>query len=583
VWQEAATVTSGPRSHSLVLSTFRRVAGASALMAICIGALVLLGWLANIDVLKSISPTWISMKSNTALVGWSLLVYRRRHAWLAQVPLMLVASLSLVSIAGYIYDVEDFKRIGPQFSAIHTAISFFILSSGVLLGRSHDGVMRLASDAGPGGLVLRRLLPTLIVTPLVLGWLIVSGTRHGLYETETGWALYCVATVVILTLAVSRNAQIIHRTDKALLEANATLRAAEEAIRTANLDLERRVAERTAQLDSANLKLSGALERMRQSEARLGREKELLRTVIDTLPDVVFVKDRESRFVLVNKAFAVLAGARDPQELIGKNDRDIAREEIARKNESDDRRVIDTAEILLNTEELSTFPDNSPRWMLTTKVPLKDGGGNVTGLGVLTGGIAHDFNNILEGILGNSDLAALDIPPGSPARRHLVEIGKAAHRGADLCRQMLAYAGKGRFQVTSLDLSEVIGEMRDMLELAVDDEESLRALGRTMLERLGFCVLTAAEGSEALDVYRAHRDDIVCVLLDLTMPKMDGVETFRQMRAINPEVVVLLSSGYNEQQAIRQFVGQGLSGLIQKPYQLATLERKLRELLENSG
>jgi two-component system, cell cycle sensor histidine kinase and response regulator CckA len=104
-------------------------------------------------------------------------------------------------------------------------------------------------------------------------------------------------------------------------------------------------------------------------------------------------------------------------------------------------------------------------------------------------------------------------------------------------------------------------------------------VGRSMLERLGFCVLTAADGDEALEIYGAHRDSVACVLLDLTMPHMDGEEIFRRMRALDPGVVVVLTSGYNEQQAIQQFPGSSLAGFIQKPYQLDVLEQKLRQVL----
>jgi PAS domain S-box-containing protein len=88
-------------------------------------------------------------------------------------------------------------------------------------------------------------------------------------------------------------------------------------------------------------------------------------------------------------------------------------------------------------------------------------------LGVLAGGIAHDFNNLLMAILGNADLALLALPPDSPARQHLQEIERASRRAADLCRQMLAYSGKGRFVVERHDLSELVREMTHMLEVSV--------------------------------------------------------------------------------------------------------------------
>ena len=372
-------------------------------------------------------------------------------------------------------------------------------------------------------------------------------------------------------------------------------------------------------------------------------------------------------------------------------------------------------------------------------------------LGVLAGGIAHDFNNILMAILGHADLADNRLSPVSPARENLQEIERAARRAADLCRQMLAYSGKGRFVIRHLDINEVITEMEDMLQVSIakkstlrlrlsrgipsvladlaqirqvvmnlvinaseaigeasgiitvttalercdrsylagtfvdeqlpegpyvslevnddgagmdevtrerifepfyttkftgrglglsavlgivrghkgaikvysepgrgttvkvlfpasdapvqhlegdppqapewrgsgtiliaDDEETVRKVGSQMLEHLGFQTLRAADGRQALSSFVLHRDSIVCVIVDLTMPAMDGEETFREIHKIDPLVPVILSSGYNEQDAVQRFVGKGLAGFLQKPYQLAQLRQKLKEIMEAS-
>jgi two-component system cell cycle sensor histidine kinase/response regulator CckA len=76
-----------------------------------------------------------------------------------------------------------------------------------------------------------------------------------------------------------------------------------------------------------------------------------------------------------------------------------------------------------------------------------------------------------------------------------------------------------------------------------------------------------------------HNEEIVCVLLDLTMPHMNGVEAFRGMRRIKPGVKVVLDSGYNEQDATQRFAGKGLAGFIQKPYDTALLRAKLIKIL----
>ena len=99
-----------------------------------------------------------------------------------------------------------------------------------------------------------------------------------------------------------------------------------------------------------------------------------------------------------------------------------------------------------------------------------------------------------------------------------------------------------------------------------------------MLQALGFQVLTACNGREALDVFGRNQDKIVCVLLDLTMPCMDGEQTYRELRRLNPALRVIISSGYNEREVTQKFAGAGLAGFIQKPYTVAEMSRKLREV-----
>ncbi len=381
-------------------------------------------------------------------------------------------------------------------------------------------------------------------------------------------------------------------------------------------------------------------------------------------------------------------------------------------------------------------------------------------LGVLAGGIAHDFNNLLMAILGNADLVLNEISPRSPAHGKVQEIERASKRAAGLAQQMLAYSGKGRFVVESIDAGELVEEMAHLLEvslskkavleydlaedlptfdgdvtqirqvvmnlitnaseaigdrsgvialstgamncdraylegtgqamcagetgpppagrytyfevadtgcgmdagtverlfdpffttkftgrglgmsavlgivrghqgvlkvhsevgtgttfrvlfpastpstakpvgrsegveetkdlpvhgtvLLVDDEETIRAVGRQMLERIGFGVLTANDGSEALEVLREHVDEVVCVLLDLTMPRMDGVETFAKLRRRHPDISVVLCSGYNEHDATRSFGDEGLAGFIQKPFNMASLRANLTRVLSGA-
>ncbi|MEO6994194.1 MAG: response regulator, partial [Lacunisphaera sp.] len=368
-------------------------------------------------------------------------------------------------------------------------------------------------------------------------------------------------------------------------------------------------------------------------------------------------------------------------------------------------------------------------------------------LGVLAGGIAHDFNNLLTGILGNASLARMDLSDTSPLLPVLEQIESATHRAADLCKQMLAYSGKGRFVVQQLNLNQLVEDTTHLLNisinkncvihynlaktlptiavdatqirqivmnlvinaseaiatrsgviaistgvarvdydyiatllhpgeiipgdyvfleisdngsgmepstlskifdpffttkftgrglglaavlgiirghkgalkvysevgrgttfkillpcsdataekihstppmaepvwrgqgtvLVVDDEETVRAVTARILETLGFTVVLAPDGRQALEIYRNEPSRFTIVLLDLTMPHMDGEETFRQLRHLNPGVRVVLMSGFNQQEAVSRFTGKGLAGFVQKPFEVGSIMSAVRE------
>ena len=116
--------------------------------------------------------------------------------------------------------------------------------------------------------------------------------------------------------------------------------------------------------------------------------------------------------------------------------------------------------------------------------------------------------------------------------------------------------------------------------LLVDDEKTVREIGREMLSDFGFESLSACNGIEALEIFKTHHEKIRFVLMDLTMPKMGGEETFREFRRINPDVKVIICSGYNEQEISQKFAGKGLAGFLKKPYTLAELQDKIKYILQ---
>lgn len=113
--------------------------------------------------------------------------------------------------------------------------------------------------------------------------------------------------------------------------------------------------------------------------------------------------------------------------------------------------------------------------------------------------------------------------------------------------------------------------------LLVDDEETVRGIGAEMLKELGFNVVTANDGREAVEAYKAGTD-FSFVILDLTMPHMDGEQCFRELRMLNPDVKVIMSSGFSELEVTQKFAGKGLAGFIQKPYKLSVLREGIMKL-----
>jgi PAS domain S-box-containing protein len=513
--------------------------------------------------------------------------------------------------------------------------------------------------------------------------------------------------------------------------------------------LEGRVRERTTELQGANA---------------------ILQAVIEGTSDLVFVKDRQGRYLLINSALARHSG-RKAEDILGRDDRALFPPEVARTFREQDEDVMRTGEGR-TFEEIVAVGDVS-RTLLTTKTPYRDASGSIIGiiglcrditdhkqteeavrrtqklesLGLLAGGVAHDFNNLLVAILGQTSLGLSRLPADSPARANLEKAVRAAERAADLTRQMLAYSGRGHFQVTSVDLNalildnlhlfevavpknvrlqstlepslpwidadvgqiqqvvmnlitnaaEAIGErpgtvtvttgsravgirdtalwrhtgeplapgtyvtlevqddgqgmspaVRDRIfdpffttkftgrglglaavlgivrghkgglqveseagrgtlfrlvfprshraaasreaprpaprpasgtVLVIDDEEVVREAVADVLESEGIRYRLAADGDAGISVLREHGREIGLVLLDLSMPGRSGEETFRELRKVDGGVPVVLSSGYDEQEARSRFAPRDLAGFLQKPYRSPTLVAEVRRCL----
>ena len=117
--------------------------------------------------------------------------------------------------------------------------------------------------------------------------------------------------------------------------------------------------------------------------------------------------------------------------------------------------------------------------------------------------------------------------------------------------------------------------------LVVDDEEGVLHVAADLLRSMGFDVILATDGLEALDRFRQSSVPIRAVLMDLTMPHLDGVDTFRELKLLDPGCRVVLTSGYNQQEAVQDFLGKGLAGFVQKPYLRSDLMAAMKKALES--
>ncbi len=156
-------------------------------------------------------------------------------------------------------------------------------------------------------------------------------------------------------------------------------------------------------------------------------------------------------------------------------------------------------------------------------------------------------------------------------RGHSGAIKVASGEGSGTTFTVLLPVGNGVSVMRPEKEAEIARKAGGGTVLLVDDEDAVRDIGMRLLEQAGFAVVGAADGCEAVDYYREHCDDISCVLLDLTMPRMGGEETLQELRKIRDDVRVVLSSGFSEQEVVGRFAEGGIFGFVQKPYRFEKL------------
>jgi len=115
--------------------------------------------------------------------------------------------------------------------------------------------------------------------------------------------------------------------------------------------------------------------------------------------------------------------------------------------------------------------------------------------------------------------------------------------------------------------------------LLVDDDPLILTLGRELLEHLGFEVLSASHGDEAVELFRRRHQDIAIVICDFYLPRIDGYELLHQLQTISPEVKVIVASGFFSQVEINRFQEAGVAGMIDKPFRVSQLQREISRIL----
>ncbi len=180
------------------------------------------------------------MAPNTALnfllVGVSLLfldVRICRDLWPAQLLVLTACLASLLALVGYLFGTKSLYGFASYIPmALHTALTFIVLSIGLLCARPERGLMRVFTSDSAGGILARRLLPAVIFVPVALGWLRLKGQQAGFYDTELGVALIAISSILIFAILVGLSARSLYRTDVERARVEEELREAEQRFRS---------------------------------------------------------------------------------------------------------------------------------------------------------------------------------------------------------------------------------------------------------------------------------------------------------------------------------------------------------------
>ncbi len=254
-----------------------------------------------------------------------------------------------------------------------------------------------------------------------------------------------------------------------------------------------------AEAEHAKIVLLRAVEDQKRADEALIHERNLLYALMDNLPDRIYFKDIESRFIKISKAHAAALGLVNPADAIGKRDADFKPDDHAARALATEKQIIATGQPLLAQVEQFQTPDGKVKWVSASKAPIRDKSGCVIGLvgisrditqeielqlqlqqaskmdaiGRLAGGVAHDFNNLLQAILGFTEILLADTGEIDSHYNDLKQIERAAKRAADLTRQLLAFSRKQRIEPQVIDINQLVTAMESMLRRLMGEDVTL--------------------------------------------------------------------------------------------------------------
>jgi CheY-like chemotaxis protein len=202
-----------------------------------------------------------------------------------------------------------------------------------------------------------------------------------------------------------------------------------------------------------------------------------------------------------------------------------------------------------------------------------------------------ELNNLLEIISGTSAAIENIWEGNNGSQKYFDMLRTSVDRAAKVTAQLVEHAGGSDKKVLfhpelaslakSKNASPPLPTKKRRSLLLVDDEPMALVLAKRVLTEAGFEVVTAQSGFECLDLFRKRPRHFDLILLDLTMPFMDGEETFGRLRSIRPDVIVLLSTGFIVQERLDRMLGAGMAGFLRKPHRPDELVAHIQSILES--